>query len=69
MGKVTSIECATVDGIASYSTGEIQQCTLETGSRCMNDDNFPVQCSDYKIRYFCDCKGVHVYLLLVYSEN
>ncbi|KAH3721619.1 hypothetical protein DPMN_064555 [Dreissena polymorpha] len=56
MGKVTSIECATVDGIASYSTGEIQQCTLETGSRCMNDDNFPVQCSDYKIRYFCDCK-------------
>ncbi|KAH3721354.1 hypothetical protein DPMN_064277 [Dreissena polymorpha] len=46
MGKVTSIRCATVDGIASYSTGEIQQCTLETGFRCMNDNNFPATCSD-----------------------
>ncbi|XP_053374175.1 mucin-5AC-like [Mercenaria mercenaria] len=54
-GKITGIECATSNGIPSYSTGEIMQCSIEGGSVCLNDDNFPVPCSDYKIRYFCTC--------------
>ena len=56
-GKITQIECITTTGIASYSTGEIAMCTIEGGSVCLNDDNAPFPCSDYKIRYFCKCNG------------
>ena len=56
-GKVTQIECVTTTGILSYSTGEIMTCTLEGGLACLNDDNAPIKCSDYKIRYFCKCNG------------
>ena len=56
-GKVKTIECVTTTGIASYSTGEIAMCTIEGGSVCLNDDNYPMPCSDYKIRYFCECNG------------
>jgi len=47
------IECVTSDGIASYSTGEIMECDMEKGIACLNADNDPIPCSDYKIRYFC----------------
>ncbi|KAL4222951.1 Mucin-5B [Mactra antiquata] len=57
-GKITSIECITTDLISSDSTGEIMQCTLEGGSACLNSDNAPIPCSDYKIRYFCKCDEV-----------
>lgn len=56
-GKITQIECVTTTGIQSYSTGEIAMCTIEGGSVCLNDDNAPLKCSDYKIRYFCKCNG------------
>ncbi|WAR14240.1 HMCT-like protein [Mya arenaria] len=54
-GKISRIECRTIDDIASYSSGEIMQCTIEEGAVCLNNDNFPIPCSDYKIRYFCEC--------------
>ena len=56
-GKVTQIECVTTTGIASYSTGDIMTCTIEGGLSCLNDDNAPMKCQDYKIRYFCKCNG------------
>ncbi|XP_048245023.1 mucin-5AC-like isoform X2 [Haliotis rufescens] len=54
-GTLTKIECMTVDGIEYYSSGEVMQCTMAGGFTCNNADNFPMPCSDYKIRYFCDC--------------
>ncbi|XP_067650638.1 mucin-5AC-like [Haliotis asinina] len=57
-GKVDKVECETVDGIPSYSTGEIMQCSVENGLVCNDQDNFPIPCSDYRIRYHCDCSGV-----------
>jgi len=56
-GKITSIECVTTYGIASYSAGEIMQCSMENGAMCINSDNAPLPCSDYKIRYYCQCEG------------
>ena len=56
-GKIKAIECETTTGIASYSTGEIAMCTIEGGSVCLNADNTPIPCSDYKIRYYCECNG------------
>ena len=56
-GKIKTIECVTTSGIASYSTGEIALCTIEGGSVCLTADNAPIPCSDYKIRYFCECDG------------
>ena len=56
-GKIKTIECVTTTGIASYSTGEIAMCSIEGGSVCLNADNYPMPCSDYKIRYFCECNG------------
>ena len=38
-------------------------CTMEGGSVCLNDDNAPFPCSDYKIRYFCKCNGKLVRIL------
>ena len=64
-GKITQIECVTTTGIASYSTGEIAMCTMEGGSVCLNADNDPFPCSDYKIRYFCKCNGKLVYIIEV----
>ena len=62
-GKLTGIECITVDGISSYSTGEIMTCSLETGSVCLTADNAPIPCSDYKIRYFCTCAGKNTHFV------
>ena len=56
-GTITAVECETSTGIASYSTGAIQQCTKEKGLICNNADNFPVGCDDYQIRYYCVCSG------------
>lgn len=56
-GKIASIECQTAYGVSSTSAGEKMQCTVEGGAVCLNSDNFPVPCSDYKIRYYCQCTG------------
>ncbi|XP_053373702.1 uncharacterized protein LOC123531111 isoform X2 [Mercenaria mercenaria] len=56
-GNVTSIECVTQSGIHYYSSGDITDCTPESGSVCLTEYNFPVPCSDYKIRYLCTCDG------------
>ena len=61
-GKIKAIECETTTGIASYSTGEIAMCTIEGGSVCLNADNTPMPCSDYKIRYYCECNGMYLFL-------
>ena len=61
-GKVSSIECVTSDGIASYSTGEMMECSVERGLVCLNADNDPIPCSDYKIRYFCECASMYITL-------
>ena len=60
-GKIKTIECVTTTGIASYSTGEIAMCSIEGGSVCLNADNNPLPCSDYKIRYFCECDSKCIY--------
>ena len=54
-GTITNIECQTVDGIEYFSSGEIVTCTVDQGFSCNNDDNFPIPCSDYQIRYECTC--------------
>lgn len=59
-GKVTTIGCA-VDSenyIPYESSGEIVgYCDKDRGFICRNADNFPITCSDYKIRYFCNCSN------------
>ena len=65
-GKIKTIECVTTTGIASYSTGEIAMCSIEGGSVCLNADNAPFPCSDYKIRYFCECAGEFILDHLTY---
>ena len=57
-GNITKIECETVDDIPSYSSGDISTCSVSSGFVCYNADNFPIQCQDYKIRYFCSCSGI-----------
>ena len=61
-GIVNRIECITSDGIASYSSGEQIMCSLQNGLVCNNSDNAPLPCSDYKIRYFCQCEGWLFYI-------
>ena len=56
-GQMSKIDCYTADGIPSYSSGEIMTCDLDGGLVCNNADNFPVPCSDYQVRYFCQCAG------------
>ena len=55
-GVVTHIECYSGD-IPYESTGEIATCDLKNGLVCNNKDNEPVPCSDYKVRYLCECTG------------
>ena len=54
-GTITKVDCQTVDGIEYFSSGEILTCTTDGGLQCNNADNFPIPCSDYKIRYECTC--------------
>ncbi|XP_021374153.1 mucin-5AC-like [Mizuhopecten yessoensis] len=57
-GKVTKIECYTsdeVNPIPFYSTGEIVTCNVASGLTCLNSENYPIDCNDYKIRYYCEC--------------
>lgn len=55
---MSEIECATTTGIASFSSGEMVSCTINNGLECLNDNNYPVPCSDYQVRYYCDCGGM-----------
>jgi hypothetical protein len=54
-GTITNVDCMTVDNIEYFSSGEVLTCTANGGLQCSNADNFPVPCSDYKIRYECTC--------------
>jgi hypothetical protein len=55
-GQIKRVECWDVDiDAAHYSSGESMKCTPKDGVSCMNADNFPAPCSDYKIRYLCEC--------------
>jgi hypothetical protein len=56
-GTITNVDCMTVDNIEYFSSGEVLTCTVNGGLQCSNADNFPVPCSDYKIRYQCGCAG------------
>lgn len=57
-GSMTRVECyAEAGDIPSYSSGEVLTCDAATGLTCNNADNFPVTCTDYKIRYYCQCPG------------
>ena len=56
-GTITQVDCQTVDGIEHFSSGEILTCTTEGGLQCNNADNFPIPCSDYRIKYECTCPG------------
>ena len=56
-GKLTRIECSTVAGIPDIYTGELLTCSVDRGLDCLNIDNVPVTCSDYKVRYSCNCSG------------
>ncbi|KAK7483904.1 hypothetical protein BaRGS_00024788, partial [Batillaria attramentaria] len=53
-GVITNIECYSGDTPA-VAMGEVVACSVDEGLVCNNDDNTPVPCSDYKVRYFCDC--------------
>ncbi|XP_055959260.1 hemocytin [Patella vulgata] len=57
-GKVTKIECTTIDNVSFESKGDILTCTLDGGLECENADNFPAPCSDYRVRYFCECQAI-----------
>lgn len=58
-GSMTRVECyAEAGDIPSYSSGEVLTCDAATGLTCNNADNFPVTCTDYKIRYYCQCPGM-----------
>lgn len=54
-GRITDIECKTINDIEYYSSGETLTCTVETGLICLNTDNDPIGCNDYQIRYKCSC--------------
>lgn len=54
-GQITSVECQDKFGTDHISTGEMMTCDVQNGVMCRNIDNFPVTCSDYKIRYYCNC--------------
>ena len=58
-GVISAIECLTDTDlpITSISSGEQVTCDVSDGFACRNEDNAPIPCSDYKIRYFCKCKG------------
>ena len=72
-GTINKINCTTVDGIPSYSSGEIASCYPDTGFECNNADNFPVPCSDYRISYFCKCPGqiplIYIYIYIYRISN
>ncbi|XP_055959320.1 mucin-2-like isoform X1 [Patella vulgata] len=58
VGKVTKIECTTINNVSSISNAEQLTCKLDSGLQCENADNFPAPCSDYRVRYFCQCPQI-----------
>ncbi|KAK7501349.1 hypothetical protein BaRGS_00007474, partial [Batillaria attramentaria] len=57
-GELKQIECQTVNNIPYHSSGEIVTCSVDQGLVCNNADNSPIPCSDYQVRYLCECAGV-----------
>ena len=56
-GTITDIECETMDGVGYFSSGERLTCDVDNGLICKNEDNFPIECNDYRVRYRCECEG------------
>lgn len=54
-GMITMVECQDKYGTEYKSTGATVTCDVQNGVLCRNFDNEPIPCSDYKIRYFCNC--------------
>ncbi|VDI58130.1 Hypothetical predicted protein [Mytilus galloprovincialis] len=55
-GTIHKVKCWSTDiGAFHYSTGEVMKCTPIDGVVCNNADNFPMTCTNYKIRYQCTC--------------
>ncbi|XP_071181496.1 uncharacterized protein [Mytilus edulis] len=55
-GTIHKVECWSTDiGVFHYSTGEVMKCTPIDGVVCNNADNYPITCTNYKIRYQCYC--------------
>lgn len=54
-GKIKDVDCETIYGVTPDSTGDIMECTLSSGVVCTG--NNIVQCSDWKVRYFCEMCG------------
>ena len=59
-GRLSRIECETESGIQHYSSGEIVSCSINHGFECLNANNAPIPCSDYKVRYYCDCNDAAI---------
>ena len=63
-GRITRIECETTTGIPQYSAGSIgTTCDILSGLTCKNQDNYPIPCEDFKVRYYCQCAGKLRYAL------
>lgn len=54
-GKIKDVNCETVYGVTPDSIGDIMDCNLSSGVACHGDSI--VQCSDWKVRYFCEMCG------------
>ncbi|XP_063397551.1 uncharacterized protein LOC134681842 isoform X2 [Mytilus trossulus] len=55
-GTIHKVECWSTDiGAFHYSIGQVMKCTPIDGVVCNNADNYPLTCTNYKIRYQCYC--------------
>lgn len=70
-GRITRIECETTSGIPFYSAGAVgTTCDITSGFTCRNDENYPIPCEDYKVRYFCECERKYIsFVLYDYSRT
>lgn len=57
-GYVTDVRCQTIEGLPSYTAGDVMTCTVQDGAVCKSEDNYPIDCQDYMVQYYCNCTGV-----------
>ena len=68
-GRITEVECSTVNNIPSEATGETVDCNVYSGLTCLFVENAPIPCSDYKVRFFCDCEYYYTtHMLNTFNE-
>lgn len=53
-GKISNVDCTTLDGTDYTANMEIATCTIDEGFVCDGAANGPFPCSDYRIRYECE---------------